>query len=83
MSIPLNSAATAAWRVDTTARFVSEIFDAADYQNVALVRADCHGRRVVKIFVGVPRFARDCVIDYFVARADRRARARVAAVVFG
>jgi hypothetical protein len=28
---PLNSAATAAWRVNTPARFISEIFDTADY----------------------------------------------------
>jgi hypothetical protein len=77
-----DSAATAAWCVNTPASFVSEIFDAADYQNVALIRAHSHGRRVVKILIRVPRFARDCVVDYFVAWANRRARARVAAVIF-
>jgi hypothetical protein len=82
MSIPLNCAATAAWRVDTTARFISKIFNATDYQNVALIRADSHGRRVVEILIRVPRFARDSVIDYFIAWANRRARARVAAVIF-
>ena len=78
-----DSAATAAWRIDAPARFISKIFNTTDYQNVALIRAHSHGRRVVEIFVGVPRFARDSVIDYFVAWANRRARARVAAVVFG
>jgi hypothetical protein len=83
MSIPLDSATSAAWRINAPARLVSEIFNTADYQNVALIRADCHGRRVVEILIRVPRFARDSVIYYFVAWANRRARARVAAVVFG
>jgi hypothetical protein len=77
-----DSATAATWRIDAPARFVSEIFNTTDYQNVALIRAHSHGRRVVVIFVGVPRFARDSVIDYLVAWADWCARARVAAVVF-
>ena len=68
--IPLYGAAAAAWRVDTPARFVSKIFDAANNQNVALVRADCHGRRVVKILIRVPRRTRGRAINYLVAWAD-------------
>jgi hypothetical protein len=79
---PLTSAATAAWRVNTPASFISKIFDTADDQNVAPIRAHSHGPRVVKILIRVPRFARDRAINYFIAWADRRARARVAAVVF-
>jgi hypothetical protein len=65
-----NSAAAAAWRIDAPARFVSEIFNTTDKQHVALIRADCHGRRVVKIFVGVPRFARGRAINNLIAWAD-------------
>ena len=81
ISIPLNSAAAAAWRVNTPARLVSEILYAADYQNVALIRADCHRRRVIKILVGVPRRARGRAINNFIAWPDRCAGVGVAPVV--
>jgi hypothetical protein len=67
---PLNSAAAAAWRVNTPARFISEIFNAADYQNVALIWPHGGGRCVIVIFVGVPRRARGRAINYFIAWAD-------------
>jgi hypothetical protein len=81
MSIPLYGAAAAAWCVDTPAGFVAKIFDTADYQNIALVRARGHRRCVIVIFVRVPGFARDCAINYLVAWVYLRAGARVAPVV--
>jgi hypothetical protein len=81
MSIPLNSAAAAAWRVNTPARFISEIFDTADYQNVTLIWPHGGGRCVVVIFIRMPRFAGDGAIDYFIAWADRCAGVGVAAMV--
>ena len=67
---PLNSATSAARRVNTPPRFISEILSAADNQHVTLIRAHGGGRRVIVVFVGVPRLARDCAINYLVAWAD-------------
>jgi hypothetical protein len=79
---PLNSAATAAWRVNTPARFISEIFSATNDQNVTLIWPHSHRRRVIVIFVRMPRRARGRAIDNLIAWPYGRARARVAAVVF-
>ena len=78
---PLNSAATAAWRVNTPASFISEILSAADYQHVALIRAHGDGRCVVVIFVRMPRRARGRAINNLIAWPYGRAGVGVAPVV--
>ena len=82
MSIPLNSAAAAAWRVNTAPALVSEILHATDYQNVALIWPHGGGWRVVKILVGMPRLTRGRVEDNFIAGVNLRARMGVAPMIF-
>jgi hypothetical protein len=77
-----DSATTAARRVNTPASFISKIFDTADYQNVALIRANGGGRCVVVILVRMPRGARGRAINNLVAWPYGRAGVRVAPVIF-
>jgi len=78
MSIPLNIAATAAWRVDTAPRFISEIFAALNDDHVATIRAAWS----ILIVVSNPCLARGRVKNNFIAWVNPHTCARVDPFVF-